>query len=179
MKKSTLIRIRLSLTALTMMIAIILVGCADEVGGVFMITNQVDDMQSVGEDLKMVQFQAGNSWRAWTTADWLEVLPEEGGQGRDTIILRTVQPNKTRQRCSAQVVIESDGKQQSLTVWQRDEYALFDKKEYRVGMEGGTVDMRFTSNIARGSLLVSYYHHLWICWRKIVLQRVLQNGMEG
>jgi len=166
MLKSIVKSIWLSFIALGIMIATIFVGCADEVGGVFLLTDQVDDMLSVGENLKMVQFHASDKWRAWTTADWLEVIPEEGEQGRDTLILHTIQPNKTRQRRSAQVVIESGGKQRTLTVWQRHEYALFDTKEYRVGMEGGKVDMHFTSNIARDSLLISYYHHLWICWQE-------------
>ncbi len=154
------------LATLGLSMASCFVGCADEVGGVFIHTDQVADMLSVADQMALVQFQASDQWRAWTTADWLEVVPQEGGQGRDTLVLHTIQPNKTGQRRSAQLVIESGGKQQSLTVWQRDEYALFDTREYRIGKEGGTVNLTFGTNISRDSLLISYYHHLWIYWQE-------------
>ena len=64
----------------------------------------------------------------------------------------------------ATVTIESGGKQQLLTVWQRNEYALFDPKVYTVAAEGGEVEMSFTSNVAKDSLLISYIPQEWIGW---------------
>lgn len=152
----------LSYFALTVVSAL-LVGCiADEVGGIFLVTTEVDDMSSAESQGVEVFFQAAGDWRAWTSDGWLEVSPKEGQGGRNAVVVRSVLPNRTRQRRSAQLILESDGKQQRIAVWQRHEYALFEQKEYAVGAEGGTVSMYFTTNISKDSLLLSYYPSPWI-----------------
>ena len=144
---------------------LLLVGCiADEVGGVYLLTETVDDMPSAKNHSAEVYFQAGDTWKARSSADWLVVDPTEGESGRNGIVLRTVEANHSRERRMATVTIESGGKQQLLTVWQRNEYALFDPKVYTVAAEGGEVEMSFTSNVAKDSLLISYIPQEWIGW---------------
>ena len=114
-------------------VILLLVGCiADEVGGVYLLTETVDDMPSAKNHSAEVYFQAGDMWKARSSADWLAVDPTEGESGRNGIVLRTVEANHSRERRMATVTIESGGKQQLLTVWQRNEYALFDPKVYTV-----------------------------------------------
>ena len=64
----------------------------------------------------------------------------------------------------ATVTIESGGKQQLLTVWQRNDYALFEPKEYVVGAEGGKVNMTFSSNVSKDSLMIRYVPVKWLAW---------------
>ena len=146
-------------------VILLFVGCiADEVGGVYLLTEAVDDLPSAKDHGAEVYFQAGDTWKAWSSADWLAVDPAEGNSGRNGIVLRTVETNHSRERRAATVTIESGGKQQLLTVWQRNEYALFDPKVYTVAAEGGEVEMTFTSNVAKDSLLISYIPQEWIDW---------------
>lgn len=144
-------------------IVLLLVGCiADEVGGVYLVTEQVDDLPSAQGHGAEVFFQAGGSWKATSSASWLEVDPSEGQGGRNGITVHTVESNHTRDRRKATVTIESGGKQQQLTVWQRNEYALFNPKVYTIGAEGGEVEMAFSSNVSKDSLLISYIPMDWI-----------------
>ena len=140
-------------------------GCiADEVGGVYMLTEVVDDLPSAKNHGKEVFFQAGDTWRAWSSEAWLDIEPKEGKSGRNGIVIMTAQPNHTKGRRSATVTIASGGKQQQLTVWQRNDYALFDPKEYVVDAEGGKVQMTFSSNVSKDSLLIMYYPQEWFAF---------------
>ena len=59
-------------------------GCiADEVGGVYMLTEVVDDLPSAKNHGKEVFFQAGDTWRAWSSEAWLDIEPKEGKSGRN------------------------------------------------------------------------------------------------
>ena len=86
----------------------------------------------------------------------------EGRGSRNGITVHTVESNHTRDRRKATVTIESGGKQQQLTVWQRNEYALFNPNVYTIGAEGGEVEMAFSSNVSKDSLLISYIPMDWI-----------------
>ena len=81
-------------------------------------------------------------------------------------IILTVYGNNGRRRRkqerTAQVVIESDGKQQVVLITQGNEYALFEKPLYEVPDTGGIVDLDFVTNIEKGKLLMSYYQLDWI-----------------
>jgi hypothetical protein len=111
-----------------------------------------------------VFFQAGDTWRAWSSASWLSIDPKEGKSGRNGIVMRTVEANHTKSRRVATVTIESGGKQQLLTVWQRNDYALFEPREYVVDAEGGKVNMTFSSNVSKDSLLIRYLPVSWLEW---------------
>ena len=144
---------------------LLLVGClADEVGGVYLVSEGAGEMPSAKDFGTEVFFQAGDTWRAWSSAPWLSIDPKEGKSGRNGIVMRTVEANHTKTRRMATVTIESGGKQQLLTVWQRNDYALFDPKEYVVDAEGGEVQMTFSSNVSKDSLLIMYYPQEWFAF---------------
>lgn len=146
---------------------LLFVGCiADEVGGIYLVNADVDELPSSNDYSAEVFFQAGDNWRAWSSEAWLSVIPSEGKSGRNGIILRTATANRSRERRQATVTIESGGKQQTVTVWQRNDYALFDRRTYTVEAQGGEVNMTFESNVAKDSLLIMYLPSDWYAWDK-------------
>ena len=147
------------------LLCLCLSGCfADEVGGVYLVSEGAGEMPSSKDFGTEVFFQAGDTWRAWSSASWLSIDPQEGKSGRNGIVMRTVEANHTSTRRMATVTIESGGKQQLLTVWQRNDYALFEPKEYVVGAEGGKVNMTFSSNVSKDSLMIRYVPVKWLAW---------------
>lgn len=147
------------------LLCLCLSGCfADEVGGVYLVSEDTEEMPSTKDFGTEVFFQAGDTWKAWSSASWLSIDPKEGKSGRNGIVMRTAEANHTKTRRVATVTIESGGKQQLLTVWQRNDYALFEPKEYVVGAEGGEVNMTFSSNVSKDSLLIRYLPESWFAW---------------
>ena len=147
------------------LLCLCLSGCfADEVGGVYLVSEGAGEMPSSKDFGTEVFFQAGDTWRAWSSASWLSIDPKEGKSGRNGIVMRTVEANHTKTRRVATVTIESGGKQQLLTVWQRNDYALFEPREYVVDAEGGKVNMTFSSNVSKDSLLIRYLPVSWLEW---------------
>lgn len=143
-------------------LAVILIGCADEVGGVYLVEGQERSLHAVADQVTTVYFTAGDTWTATPTVDWLEVSPQSGEGGRNTVNIVTKLPNRTRKERTGQVVIASGGKQQTVQVMQMNEYAFFESKLHEVGAEGGEVNMGFETNIERGTLLLSYMKLDWI-----------------
>ena len=147
------------------LLCLCLLGClADEVGGVYLVSEGTGEMPSAKDFGAEVFFQAGDTWRAWSSASWLSIDPKEGKSGRNGIVMRTVEANHTKTRRVATVTIESGGKQQLLTVWQWNDYALFEPREYVVDAEGGKVNMTFSSNVSKDSLLIRYLPVSWLEW---------------
>ena len=147
------------------LLCLCLLGCfADEVGGVYLVSEGTGEMPSAKDFGAEVFFQAGDTWRAWSSASWLSLDPQEGKSGRNGIVMRTAEANHTMTRRVATVTIESGGKQQLLTVWQRNDYALFEPREYVVDAEGGKVNMTFSSNVSKDSLLIRYLPVSWLEW---------------
>jgi hypothetical protein len=144
---------------------LLLSGCiADEVGGIWLVTEEFSELPSSKDYAVEVLFQAGDNWQAWSSDGWLTVTPTEGKSGRNGIRLRTASANRTRERRKATVTIASGGKQQTVTLWQRNDYALFDQREYTVDANGGEVKMTFQSNVAKDSLLIMYLKLGWYAW---------------
>lgn len=147
------------------LLCLCLSGCfADEVGGVYLVSEDTEEMPSTKDFGTEVFFQAGDTWKAWSSASWLSIDPKEGKSGRNGIVMRTAEANHTKTRRVATVTIESGGKQQLLTVWQRNDYALFEPREYVVDAEGGKVNMTFSSNVSKDSLLIRYLPVSWLEW---------------
>ena len=155
-------KVRLSFYLTLSLLAVFLIGCADEVGGVYVVEGYTSTLRSMAHQITSVYFHAGGNWTAKTDVDWLEVSPSSGDGGRNAIAILTKQPNRTKQERTAQVVIESDGKQQVVLITQGNEYALFEKPLYEVADTGGIVDLDFVTNIEKGKLLMSYYQLDWI-----------------
>lgn len=146
-------------------VILLLSGCiADEVGGIWMVTESISELPSSKDYGVEVFFQAGDSWRAWSSNGWLSVSPQEGKGGRNGIKLRTITANRSRERRQATVTIESGGQQHTLQIWQRNDYALFDQREYIVDVNGGEVSMTFQSNVPKDSLLIMYMQYNWYTW---------------
>ncbi len=151
--------------ALIVSVLILLAGCvADEVGGIYLITDEVPKFYSVANHSAKIVFNAGGKWDASTSANWLKVTPDNGDGGRDTLTIATAEMNRTKQERSAVLTIESDGKKQQLTITQAAEYALFDEHNIEVGPEGDTLNIGFSTNIEREHLYVSYQLLDWIGW---------------
>ncbi len=139
-----------------------LIGCADEIGGVYLVDGQESKLHAGTDQVATVFFTAGGAWTATPKVDWLDVLPQSGEGGRNSLSVVTTLPNRTKQERKGQVVIASGGKEQTVEVVQLNEYALFDPKVYEIGPEGGGVDMSFETNIERGTLLLSYVKLDWV-----------------
>jgi hypothetical protein len=144
-------------------LAAILTGCiADEVGGIYMVSERVDTLHAVADQKADILFNAGGMWTAKASDSWLEVSPETGNGGRNIITVRSKDQNLTKQPRKTQVTITSDGKSKIIQVVQRGDFALFDSHEYVVDPAGGEVNMTFTTNISKGELYVSYLKLEWI-----------------
>jgi hypothetical protein len=148
-----------------MLMAYGLTGCvSDEVGGVYLVSQEPESMYPVANHYVEILFQAGGDWTASTSMDWLEVTPSQGSGGRNAVTLRTKSANRTKAERSALLTIVSDGKQESMTIRQSGDYAVFDQDEYVVDAAGGPLTLTFTSNMDRSNLYVSYQKLDWISW---------------
>lgn len=157
------------LLSLTVILTVALGGCvADEVGGVYIVSDEPESMYPVANHVVELFFQAGGDWTATTSTDWLEVSPNHGEGGRNVVTVKTIAANKTKAERTALLTISSGGKQESLTIRQSGDYAIFDKKEYVVDAEGGPLSISFTSNMDRENLYVSYQKLEWISWTQPV-----------
>ena len=167
--KTLRISFRSYLFSLTVILTVALGGCvADEVGGVYIISDEPESMYPVANHIVEIFFQAGSDWTATTSEDWLEVSPNHGEGGRNAVTVKTIAANKTKAERTALLTISSGGKQESLTIRQSGDYAIFDKKEYVVDAEGGPLSISFTSNMDRENLYVSYQKLEWISWTQPV-----------
>ena len=147
--------------ALTLTVFLFISCIADEVGGVYLITEEVDTLHVVADQTADIMFNAGGKWTARTSENWLEISPESGEGGRNGITVRTTEQNRTKQLRRAQVIITSDGKSKTVQIVQRDDFAFFDSCEYVVGPEGRDVDITFSTNVEKGTLYISYYKLNW------------------
>ncbi len=76
-----------------------LTGCvSDEVGGVYLVSQEPETMYPVPNHFMEILFQAGGDWTASTSTDWLEVTPDHGSGGRNSVTLRTAAANRTKAR---------------------------------------------------------------------------------
>ena len=150
------------LLPLTAIIAVLLTACmADEVGGVYMITKETDTLHAVADQKAELTFNAGGEWTASTADSWLEITPQNGDGGRNTITVRTTEQNRTKQLRKTLVMVSSDGKSQAVPVIQRSDFAFFDTLSYQVGPEGDEVILSFTTNVPKGELYISYVKYGW------------------
>lgn len=151
------------------MVLLALAGCiADDVGGIYLVTEDTPKLYSVPNHGVEVMFHAGAGWTASSSADWLTLTPSQGEGGRNKVVVMTNATNRTKQERSAVLTFESGGRQEQMTIWQRSDYALFDQPTYEVGPEGDTLNISFCSNIDRKNLYVSYQKLDWIGWTEPV-----------
>ena len=110
------------------LLAVMLIGCiADEVGGIYIVSGEADELNSVANQMTTTYFNAGGKWTAVPSVDWLAVSPSSGEAGKNAIVITTTLPNHTMQERTGTVVITSGGKSETVSVRQRNEFAFFDQ----------------------------------------------------
>ncbi len=154
--------VRRHLLTIGAFLAFLLIGCmADEVGGVYMITEHVDTLHAVPGQKADITFNAGGKWTAQASAGWLRLSEQHGEGGRNMLTVYTTESNHTKQVRTAQVIITSDGKSKAIDIVQRGDFAFFDASEYTVDPAGGDINMSFTTNVPKGELYISYVKFGW------------------
>ena len=129
-------------------VVLLFVGCAkDEVGGISMVSDETAELLSVTNQNASLTFNAGGEWKATCSASWLTFSPKEGKAGTNTITLASTSTNRTKRVRSALLTIESDGKKKTVTVNQRDEYAVFEQEAYSMPAEGGALTLKLKTNV--------------------------------
>lgn len=126
---------------------LMLSGCADEDGGVSISSGESLVMYPVTNVSSDIQFVADADWSASCSAGWLTFAPRNGGEGANTITVSTTQTNRTKAVRTAEMRIVSGGRHRTVTISQRSEYAVFDDEELALSPEGGTINMKFKTNI--------------------------------
>jgi len=127
-----------------------------------------------------VSFHSDADWTASCPADWLTIVPAKGVAGDGTVTLTTASTNRTKTTRTALLTITAGGDRRTVSLIQSNKYAIFDKKEYSVSAQGGTVQLNFKTNIDKSeNMQVRYYKYDWINWtngsRK--LTRAEESGM--
>ena len=77
------------LVVMAVLQAAFLVGCADEVGGVYLVDGQESKLHAGTDQVATVFFTAGGAWTATPKVDWLDVLPQSGEGGRNSLSVVT------------------------------------------------------------------------------------------
>ena len=152
-----------------LVLSLTLVGCfADEVGGVYVITEPTDTLMAVANQKTNIIFNASGEWTAQTTDQWLGLKPSTGKGGKNIVTVSTTAANLTKQLRRGEVIITSDGKSQTVEILQRDDYAQFDSLEYVVEEAGGEVNIGFETNVERGRLYLGYTKFEWYAFKDSV-----------
>ena len=126
----------------------------NEAEGISFITTGTTELYSVTNQSADIQFKAGDSWTASCTANWLTFSPKSGEAGTHTITVSTTSTNRTGNSRVAQLTIKSGSKKNTVSVKQRDEYAIFDSDELNLPSNGATVGIKFRTNLEQDQLFV-------------------------
>lgn len=126
----------------------------NEAEGISFITTGTTELYSVTNQSADIQFKAGDSWTASCTANWLTFSPKSGEAGTNTITVSTTSTNRTGNSRVAQLTIKSGSKKNTVSVKQRDEYAIFDSDELNLPSNGATVGIKFRTNLEQDQLSV-------------------------
>ncbi len=155
-----------TLTAILILLVMLLAACNKEDSVNISVTSTTTDiLYPVVNQKTEVTFNVSADWKASCNANWLNISPTEGKAGNNTITVTTTQTNRTKSARSAIVTISAGDSQTSVTIRQSGEYGLFDKKEYHVDAEGGTLSLPFSTNVDIKKLSMVYNPSLdWIEW---------------
>lgn len=139
------------------MIALLLTGCSKDDGdsNAIMLTTTSVELYSVVNNTNTVTITTTDRWTATCNAQWLTFSPKSGEAGTHTITVSTTETNRTKAIRTAQLEISSNSTRKSITIKQRDDYAVFDKKNINVPAEGATLkDITFKTNLNENQLLL-------------------------
>lgn len=138
-------------------IALLMSACSEnETDGITLTTYGTTELYSVTNQSADIKFNAGSSWNASCTANWLTFSPKSGKAGANTITVSTTTTNRTKNSRYAQLVIESGGQTKSVGIKQRDEYAIFDTDELNLPSDGATVKVDFHTNLEKDQLHIYF-----------------------
>ena len=148
-------------------VALLFAACSDDSANpISLASGGVIEVFPVINQKKNLEFDVTASWTASCPAGWLSFTPQKGESGHQTITLTTTSTNRTKATRSTQLTLTSGGTRKNVTVVQSGKYAVFDKKEYVVDAEGGTITLGFTSNCVKetDNLQIGYNPLDWISW---------------
>ena len=138
-------------------IALLMSACSEnETDGITLTTYGTTELYSVTNQSADIKFNAGSSWNASCTVNWLTFSPKSGKAGANTITVSTTTTNRTKNSRYAQLVIESGGQTKSVGIKQRDEYAIFDTDELNLPSDGATVKVDFHTNLEKDQLHIYF-----------------------
>ena len=138
-------------------ITLLMSACSEnETDGITLTTYGTTELYSVTNQSADIKFNAGSSWNASCTANWLTFSPKSGKAGANTITVSTTTTNRTKNSRYAQLVIESGGQTKSVGIKQRDEYAIFDTDELNLPSDGATVKVDFHTNLDKDQIHVYF-----------------------
>ncbi len=102
-----------------------------------------------------ISFHAKESWRASVDADWATVSPMTGSAGDNTIQLIAKSFNNTGSvRQGTLTLVSASGRETICFSQQKTDVVNLEQSEYKVGVEGGDLSVKFSSNIRGYKLLV-------------------------
>jgi hypothetical protein len=142
---------------LVLLAALTIAGCEKDDDENIKLTggNKTLEVYSVVNNSIETTLEAKSSWTAKSDAGWLDVSPAKGEAGDNLkLTLTTTQTNRTKATRTAKVTIKSGGDTKTLTIKQRADYAVFDKKQYELTAAGGTLDISFKTNMNESDIQI-------------------------
>ena len=134
-----------------------IVSCTeDEVDPNFSIENVGDVVMGSAKGSQVtISFTSTREWKASTVADWFTIAPVSGEAGTCNITLTAISENVTGNVRTATLTLTSGTLTQDITIEQESaEFVNLEQNIYNVSVEGGELDIRFSTNIAEDELLI-------------------------
>lgn len=112
--------------------------------------------------LETFSFSTNQTWTASDDADWLTVSPTSGGAGNNTLTLKVEKENRTGETRTATITLTTATLEQKIQIEQEaDRYVKLEQDTIRIGMEGGDIEVRFTTNMGEDEYAV-YRTDRWL-----------------
>lgn len=102
-------------------------------------------------------FTSSREWKASCSADWLSVSPLSGESGKASLTVTAKSANSTTVDRSATIVLSSGTVQKEITLTQEAGEIGFidpDLTEYRMPVEGGVLNIGFSTNMEKGEFAI-------------------------
>ena len=134
-----------------------IVSCTeDEVDPNFSIENVGDVVMGSAKGSQVtISFTSTREWKASTVADWFTIAPVSGEAGTCNITLTAISENITGSVRTATLTLTSGTLTQNIIIEQEPaEFVNLEQNIYNVSVEGGELDIRFSTNIAEDELLI-------------------------
>ncbi|WP_455587642.1 M64 family metallopeptidase [Bacteroides sp.] len=103
----------------------------------------------------VVNFTSARDWKASATANWFSVSPSSGSAGTFDLIVTANSTNDTDETRTATLVLTSGGLKRTITLQQElAKFVRLEQDSYIVPAKGGTLEIKFSTNIAGDELKV-------------------------